>query len=240
MYGPGQKPIRIIGSMQDITYKKEEEKRIAKAIIDAREQERSFIGEELHDNVNQLLASSMLTLEMANHFQTNPTKVTEFTGRAKEYTLSALNEISKLSHELSPATFDDNTLKDVVETLLAGINLKNQYTIRFHFDERINSLIFQDIQINLYRILQEQVKNILKYAHANTIEIDVVCTANTVRMRTFDNGIGFDTKTIKGGIGLNNMKRRVESFAGKLILTSQPGKGCEIIVEIPYENSDTA
>ena len=95
--------------MQDITYKKEAEKRFAKAIIDAQEKERRYIGEELHDNVNQLLASAMLTLGMVKHFQNDTGKMTEFSEKAKQYISTALNEIRKLSHDLAPATIEDST-----------------------------------------------------------------------------------------------------------------------------------
>ena len=155
----------------------------------------------------------------------------------KEHTQSALHEIRKLSHKLAPATFDDNTLKDIFETLLHEINFSNQFTIHLEFDEQVNSILSQDIKTNLYRILQEQVKNILKYAAANIIEVSVTRTENSVRMRTFDNGIGFDTKITKAGIGLSNMKRRVESFSGKMTIHSEPRKGCEIIVEIPLDEA---
>ncbi len=236
LYDSQQKPTRVIGSMQDITYKKEDEKRFAKAIIDAQEKERRHIGEELHDNVNQLLASSMLTLGMVKHFQYEPEKMVEFAEKAKQYTSTALNEIRKLSHDLAPATIDDNSLKNIFENLLQSINPKNQFTIHFHFDERANSLLCQDTQINLYRILQEQVKNILKYAAANIITVEVQLTGSSVSMTISDNGAGFDLKKTKKGIGLSNMKRRVESLAGKLLIVTSPGNGCTITIEVPCTN----
>ncbi|MEO5681721.1 MAG: PAS domain-containing protein [Chitinophagaceae bacterium] len=235
LYDDQQKAVRMIGAMQDITRAREEEKRMAKAIIDAQEQERHYIGQELHDNVNQLLASSLLTLGMVKHYDKDPAKVVEFAGLTKDHTLSALQEIRKLSHELTPATFEQSTLKDNFEALFCGINVDGKFNIDFRFDEYINNSVSNDVQINLYRILQEQVKNISTYSGADTIEIWVTRTSRMIRMRTFDNGRGFDTRKTKKGIGLSNMQRRVESFAGKFVLATQPGKGCEIIVEIPHE-----
>lgn len=234
LYDSQQKPTRVIGSMQDITYKKEAEKRFAKAIIDAQEKERRYIGEELHDNVNQLLASAMLTLGMVKHFQNDTGKMAEFSEKAKQYVSTALNEIRKLSHELAPATIEDSSLKNIFENLLQSINLKNQFRILFSFDDRVSNLLCQDTQINLYRILQEQVKNILKYAAASSITVEVKLTGSSVTMITSDNGTGFDLKKNKRGIGLSNMKRRVESLAGKLLITTSPGNGCTIRIEIPF------
>lgn len=236
IYDADQKPVRMIGAMQDITSAKEEEKRIEKAIMDAQEQERRYIGQELHDNVNQILAGSLLCLGMAKDNLADPEKSLEFTDLSKEYVINAINEIRKLSHELVPTSFDDNTLKDIFETLLLGINLDKRFAIKFHFDEDINKSAGEDIQISLYRILQEQVKNILKYADADTLEVEVTLVNGTARMRICDNGKGFDASIAKRGIGLSNMKKRAESLDGKFMINTRPGKGCEIIIEIPLNH----
>ena len=223
---------RMIGAMQDISNEVEEEIRVAKAIIDAQEEERRFIGAELHDNINQILAGSLLYIGMVKSNQVDTKKTFEFIEAGKGYITDAINEVRKLSHELMPASFDDNTLKDSFENLLLILNLSNRFNIQFDFDELCNQLN-REIQINLYRIMQEQTKNIMKYSEANAIEISVTLLEEVVKMRIFDNGKGFNTKTIKKGIGLSNIKRRAESLSGKYLLNSAAGKGCEIIVEIP-------
>lgn len=232
-----ENPVRMIGAMQDITYQKEEELRIARAIADAQEQERRHIGEELHDNVNQILVGSLLTLGMAKDKNTGREKVNDLIEAGRNHVLNAIEELRKLSHEIAPATFEKKSLKDIFENLLEGINPSKQFSISFEFDEAANN-INDDIQLNLYRILQGQVKNILKYSGANAIEVRLACSENTVKMRIFDNGRGFDTKRPRRGIGLNNIKNRAESFGGKFILNSAPGMGCEIIVEIPVESNE--
>ena len=234
IYGDDHKAVRLIGSMQDITYKKDEEERISRAIISAQEQERCHIGLELHDNVNQILAGTQLTLSMAKDKLIEREKMIEFIDISKAYLTNAIDELRKLSHELVPASFDDSTLKNDFENLLLDININGRFDVYFHFDEDINSAVGEDIQINLYRILQEQVKNILNYSGADRIEIVLTLNNGVVRMRTFDNGKGFNTKHIKKGIGLSNMKKRAYSFSGKFFLNTAPGEGCEIIVEIPY------
>ena len=235
LFDEQENPVRIIGAMQDITYQKEEELRIARAIADAQEQERRHIGEELHDNVNQILVGSLLTLGMAKDKNTDREKMNDLIEAGRNHVLNAIEELRKLSHEIAPATFEKKSLKDIFESLLEGINPSKQFNINFEFDEAANS-INDDIQLNLYRILQGQVKNILKYSGANVIEVKLACSENAVKMRIFDNGRGFDTKRPRRGIGLNNIKNRAESFGGKFMLNSAPGMGCEIIVEIPVES----
>ena len=233
IYDENEKPIRMIGAMQNITYEKQEENRIAKAIIDAQEQERRHIGQELHDNVNQILAGSLLTLGMAKLEICDSNKAAGFIDITNGHINHAIEEIRKLSHQLVPVSFDDDSLVDIFENLLLKINLNNRFNITLQFDEICKSRISYDIQINLYRILQEAIKNILKYSCATKIDISVKENANTVIMRIYDNGKGFDAKSTVKGIGINNMNKRVQFFSGKFILTSSPQNGCELVVEIP-------
>src|SRR5436190_15024861 len=158
----------------------------------------------------------------------------EYIEIGKGYINNAIEELRKLSHELAPASFDNLTLKDAFESLLQDFNLNKQFKIKFNFDEECNNA-GNDIQINLYRIMQEQMKNIVKYAEAKKIEIAVTRLNGSINLRVFDNGNGFDARTAKNGIGLSNIKKRAESLSGKFLLNSAPGKGCEIIVDIPVK-----
>lgn len=233
VFNENNQPSRMIGAMQDITYQVEEEMRISKAFIDAQEQERNWLGAELHDNINQILAGTLLTLDIAKSKKIDKKEQTGFITNAMEYITNAINETRKLSHELVPVGFEDNSLMNLFETLLQNMNLENLFAFKLDFDELKETDIPENIQVALYRILQEQTKNILKYSEASTVEVSLKIIGDNVTLRIFDNGVGFDTKAKKNGIGLNNIKKRAESLSGKLILKSAPGKGCEIIVEIP-------
>ena len=81
--------------------------------------------------------------------------------------------------------------------------------------------------------MQEQLRNIIKYAKGSTIDVDVLIHNNKLKMRIADNGIGFEVTEVKSGIGLANMKRRAELFSGKIQVDSSPGNGCEIVISIP-------
>ena len=232
LFDENNNPCRMIGAMQDITYQVTEELRMSKAIIDAQEQERRFIGGELHDNVNQILAGSLLALSMVKNSKSITKKTLEFIEIGKTHIFNAIEEVRKLSHKLAPASFDDSSLKDAIEKLLQTFNVNNQFNIKLQMADACNT-INGDIQINLYRILQEQMKNIVKYAEASEIEISLKKSNNAIKMRIYDNGKGFNIKTAKKGIGLSNIRKRAESFSGKFSVTSSVGKGCEIIVEIP-------
>lgn len=218
----------------DVTEKILYEQKITKAIIKAQEDERYEIGAELHDNICQILASGQLSLELLSDKTPEPSM--KWLTRAKEQINLALNEIRKISHRLAPAFFDEATLEDALLKLLANFNQNNHYKINFNFDKSVGDLALStDIQLNLYRIVQEQLNNIFKYAKATVINIEFTTIKNKLFLSISDNGIGFDTVTTEKGIGLSNMKRRAELFSGSFDIISFPGKGCEVSIYIPLE-----
>lgn len=231
MYDADQKPVRVIGAMQDVSYEREEEKRITKAILDAQENERHQIGLELHDNVNQILVGTLLNLGMINKVPAD--KAPELIEKSREYIIEAIGEIRKLSHRLAPANFENISLQEIFESLIKSVNVQNSFEYKLVFEGFDEQMVSNDIQVNLLRVLQEQLSNIVKYASASFIEISVVHRNNQVSMRIFDNGVGFNPSSVKRGIGLGNIKKRAESLKGKFLLNSAVGNGCEIIIKIP-------
>jgi signal transduction histidine kinase len=216
---------------RDVTASKKLDQEITKAIINAQEQERFQIGAELHDNVNQILAGVLLNLGMTKG--KSAATQTEWVAKSVTYVHMAISEIRNLSHRLAPASFEDNSLEEVLKALIKSVNLNNQYEIQFKMEGFKNLQIDDDIQLNLYRILQEQLNNIIKYSKATIVEISMSIVNHAINLRIFDNGVGFDTKNSIKGIGLNNIKKRTELFSGIFSLQSSPGNGCEITVEIP-------
>lgn len=221
----------------DITEKKIYENKITRAIIKTQEDERYEIGSELHDNVCQLLATSQISLGLIKD-AVKPERV-EFFNQGREYITMALDEIRSLSHRLAPAFFDNSTLEEAFLRLLSASNIDGRYEISLHFHPSVNrEMLGDDIQLNLYRILQEQLRNISKYAKATKVSVEVNLAGHLLIMIIKDNGKGFNTTDIQEGIGLANMKRRAELFAGTFSVISSPGNGCEIRVEIPLHFSE--
>lgn len=220
---------------RDVTASKKLDQEITKAIINAQEQERSQIGAELHDNVNQILAGVLLNLGMTKGKSLVSQK--GWIEKSVTYVHMAIDEIRNLSHRLTPASFEDNSFEEVLKELLKSININNQYLIKFKMEDVKQIHMDNDIQLNLYRILQEQLNNIMKYSKATVIEISLALVNNILHFRIYDNGVGFDIKNCKRGIGLNNIKKRTELFSGLFSLQSSPGNGCEITIEIPLHST---
>lgn len=228
----GEMATLVIGI--DVTEKNLYEHKITRAIIKTQEDERYEIGGELHDNVCQILATSLMSLAMLK--KSVPEASLPMLDQCKGYINMASEEIRNLSHQLAPAFFDDSDLEEAFEMLLKAFNIENIYTTRLSYDESMKKNdIPLDLQLNLYRIVQEQLKNILKYARADIIELDLLIYNKKLIMRITDNGIGFNMATVKKGIGLANMKRRAELFSGYLEVDSFPGRGCIITVDIPFK-----
>jgi len=216
----------------DITQKNLYEHNIVKAIIKTQEDERYEIGGELHDNICQILATGQMTVGMLEKTLDPPKKI--LSGQISKYIKMAIDEIRNISHRLAPAFFDDTTLEEAFGRLLNSFNPQGKYKISLHFNNAARIYkVSLEIQLNLYRILQEELRNIEKYAKAERIDVDVIIYHRKLIMQIADDGIGFDLNIVKKGIGLANIRRRTELFYGKCEINSSPGNGCKIIVTTP-------
>ena len=221
----------------DVTKKEKREREINQAILKAQENERQEIGTELHDNICQILASSQLLLDLAK--RSGSLESSQLIDRSKKNITLALNEIRNLSHRMAPIFLEASSFEGAIKDLLFNMNPDDRYEIQFEFDQKITSeLVSPDIQLNLYRILQEQLKNIVKYANASSIKVGLSLNNHVIGMYIIDNGVGFDIGKVKKGIGLVNIQRRTELFWGKFFIDTSPGKGCYLFIELPVLAND--
>ena len=233
-------PLKMIGSINDISNVKlmenlllEEKmqhfKKISETAMRVQEQERSRIGRELHDNVNQILSTIRLFVGMLTPADKEEKVYKE---KAVEYTQLAIEEIRKLSRELVVPQLDGETLIDHISTIIVDIELTTGLKIKFTHDFD-SELLSPGKKITLFRIIQEQLKNILKYSKADQIEICLQSRQEYVELAIKDNGVGFDLKSTNSGIGLANIKDRVNFYNGKTEIVSGSGQGCQVTVRIP-------
>lgn len=237
-YDATDKPIRVIGTMQDVTKEIENEAKIENAVTNMQEQERQQIGMELHDNVNQILAVSLLYLGLTKDAMVRNLDASALFSQTEQYIKDATDEVRRLSHELAPVSFNDFSIKQVFDILIDTLNVHKTFNITTDIVALDKSLLPIDLKINLYRILQEQLNNIIKYASATEIFVGLFIVDNSLKLTIKDNGKGFDPKITSKGIGLENMKRRAKLFYGTFKLNTLPDKGCEIIIEIPLNKTD--
>ena len=215
--------------MEILNQKVQEQKKITRAILKAQETERNYIGRELHDNVNQILAGTKLYLSMGAK---QDARVKNLIKYPLELIDSSINEIRLLtSKNVTPVR--NINLKKLIQVLVDNLN-KNT-TIKMIFNYNItNEIIDDELKLNIYRIVQEQINNIVKHAAAINANISIEAVENVIRVLVTDDGKGFDINNKREGIGITNMLNRVESFNGKIDIESSPGNGCKIRIEIPY------
>lgn len=236
------KPVRLSGIMFDINeqkkmeeelHKKElsQQKLITEITILAQEKERNELGLELHDNINQLLSVVKLYLGLA---KTEKVYNEELIDKSYHHLEEAMYDIRKLSHSLVSPSLGHDGLKEALENLIESVQEPQKINIQLFIDEDYEALLIdKNKELMLYRIIQEQLNNILKYANANEINITLKQQGDQLHLSISDNGIGFDTQQQGNGIGLKNINSRINFYSGKMKLTSAPGKGCTLEVAIP-------
>lgn len=218
----------------DITEKLLHEERVLQAILKTQDEERYEVGSELHDNVCQILAAGQIGLDKLE--DVIPAEKKNWFNYCKDQLALALIEIRNLSHRMAPAFHSDTTVELAFRKLLRSFDIEGRYSINLLIDDSVQQYqITTDAQLNLYRILQEQLRNISKHAKATEILIDVTVNNDQFTMSITDNGIGCAQNTTVQGIGVANMRRRAEFFAGTLDISSSPGKGCRVWVKIPLK-----
>jgi signal transduction histidine kinase len=153
--------------------------------------------------------------------------------KSKEFIDTAMHEIRLLSRQqVTPQKVAD--IKELIEELIKRLNESNSTGTKFHCRIGNDLLIDEDLKLNIYRIVQEQTNNILKYASASQATITINETNGKVHVSIIDNGKGFDPAVKRNGIGISNIINRIESYNGEVILESSPGKGCKLEIRIPY------
>ncbi len=203
--------------------RKQKEKEITNAVLTAQENEKEFIGRELHDNVNQILASARLFFGVSKK-----TLSEETIQKADELVGKAIREIRALCHSLIPPSFDVTNLSDGIEQMVSLI--ENETDIRFikQYHDADYSKLPQVMQLTIYRTVQEQLNNILKYARAKNVLIQTILHDKELTLVIEDDGIGFDTTQKKMGVVFLNIQTRASICNGTMELTSKPGEGCSL------------
>jgi PAS domain S-box-containing protein len=203
------------------------QKEIAQATLDGQEKERTAIGMEMHDNINQILGVVKLYLGLA---KSKPEIMTEMIDKCEENIVLCIKESRKLSKSLVTTNISKYGLHFAIQDLIEDFK---EYGLNFTYNVDKDKLKDLDnkVQFSLYRIIQEQLTNIAKYAEAQNVTLSITCKNNQLELIIADDGKGFDQSTKRRGIGLSNIQNRVELLNGTLDIITSPGAGCTIKVD---------
>lgn len=206
-------------------------------IEENRVKEKKRIAQELHDGILGRMFGARLNLDSLNKFNDEESIVNRY---------NYLNELKNIEQDIREISHDLNREKHVlinnfvaiVHNLLEEQKSSFESDITFSIDESIQwDLIDNTTKINLYRILQESLQNINKYASAKNIRVDFKKDIDNIVLKIVDDGIGFDVNTRKKGIGLQNMLSRVNECDGVFDIDSKKGKGTAITITVPIQKN---
>jgi two-component system sensor histidine kinase UhpB len=152
----------------------------------------------------------------------------------------AIEEVRKLSHTLVPPKFSvENSFMEAVVNIAEEVKLTGKFDIQI--DIPANGRFMgtdEKVKLAFYRIIQEQLNNIVKYSKCSKVGISIGAVNGFYQLAIEDNGIGFDKEKKQDGIGLLNMASRVELLGGHMDIETAPGKGCSLFISIPVSKTE--
>ncbi|MEH2242802.1 sensor histidine kinase [Nostoc sp.] len=202
-------------------------------------QERNRIARDIHDSLGHALTALNVQLQTAVMlWQQEPVRAEPFLQQARRLGVTAMQEVRKSVQALRQENRTQQSLTEtiaaVVDDFRQGSGIETQMQIIAQTAGIANAPMSVAIVNALYRIVQEALTNIYKYARATAVTVEIETTSEIVRLSVVDNGCGFDRgSSIGTGFGLQGMQERIAALGGTFTLETEPGKGCRIGVEVP-------
>jgi PAS domain S-box-containing protein len=242
-----EKAVRLVGATQDVSARKLLEKQLSKerltrhkdladAVLTAQESERSAIGAELHDNLNQILGASKMYIEIAKVDEECRSECLE---KASGYIVDVIESIRKISKSLAaPGMVMD--LLESIEILVEDLAIIHPIKIELQASGIDSGGLDKKLLLDIFRIVQEQMNNIVKHARATNAIINLSKQANTIVLLISDNGQGYDMQERKKGVGIININNRAALHQGSVSIWSKPGEGYKLEVVLAIAASSAS
>jgi PAS domain S-box-containing protein len=223
------KPYQYLAIRYEITERKRVEQELQKmmtTIIDVQEEERKRLSRNLHDGIGQNLYSHLITINRLLSEMDHP-----LLEQMQKEATQLIEEIRDISWELRPSVLDDLGLVPAIRSFLS------RFSENYHIDVYFECVLYRrldiSIELTIYRIIQEALTNIRKYAAVCDAAVTIREMDQIVRVMIEDKGKGFELDSQSRGVGLFSMDERTRAVGGELTINSSPGKGTRIILEVP-------
>lgn len=206
--------------------KKEQELASYKAMSLGEEKERSRIARELHDGISGMLAA--LKMKFSSTISDPESKDNrDYVGALDEVS----SEIRRISHDLMPGSLQRYGLVEALSSWFSDINSAKKLEIFFdHFG--MEKRLEPQFERMLYRIIQELINNTIKHANAKEAHVQLTRNENLLTVTVEDDGVGFDPNKSSDGIGMQNLKSRIDAINGGLDIQSDPKNGTSVYIEV--------
>jgi two-component system, sensor histidine kinase LadS len=207
----------------------------SQSLISTLENERKRLSSEFHDSIGQnlLVIRNRILLMLKQNY--TPAQKEKLDGLAT-ITSETLDEIRTISQNLRPTTLDTIGLTASLINMMERLKRSTEIKIDFSCPQNIDEIVAKNLEINIYRILQELTNNVLKHSKASVSNIKISQNTNQLLIQIKDDGVGFDSqkKTIlSGGNGFSSIKERVKILKGEMEILSEKQKGTTVIIKIP-------
>ena len=241
-FNPDHSFAGYIGSCTDVTEHKLAEESLAdmgRKLIEAHEEERTWIARELHDDVNQRMA--LLAVELDRWNQQLPPSAVELHDHihhAIQRLSNIATDIQALSHRLHSSKLEYLGLVPAAKSFCRELSEQHQAEIDFR-DMAMPRSVPKEISLCLFRVLQEALQNAMKYSGVRHIKVELRGTEGEIQLTVSDLGIGFDPQDAihRRGLGLISMRERMQLVRGEISINSQPGSGTTIHARVPFSSS---
>jgi two-component system sensor histidine kinase UhpB len=234
--------IDTMNSMLDgLEHYREQVRLLSRQVLIAQEEERQRIARELHDETAQSLTSLLIGLRIIEKAST-PDEISTWIAELRSQTGRTLEEVRKMAVDLRPSTLDDLGLAAALQWYVDEFARRTR-TLAVFQASGLDNRLADDVEVVVYRIVQEALTNVAKHADASHVEVCVSREDGAVVARVTDNGHGFDVPTAMGsrerGLGLFGMQERVSLVGGTIQITSLPGQSTSVSIRIPIDGEPT-
>ena len=227
----------IVINARNITERKQMEASLVKAIVNTQEKERARFAKDLHDGLGQVLTAAKINLNIAQE----ELKIKEGTKSQKIFDTihqllkQAIADTKTISHNITPHHLKDLGFIETIKDL--SLKISEATKAEINFVSNIKKSGFSDeIDISLYRIIQELYNNSLKHGQATKITLELSANDESVKIKYSDNGKGFNYNTTSQnimGIGLKNINTRVKALSGEISIASEENFGFRVMLSVP-------
>ncbi len=212
-----------------------EHEAFARRLIESQEAERKRIATELHDGIGQALVLIRNRALLGLRDGTSDALARQAT-EISTLAADSIDEVRKVSYGLRPYQLDRLGLKRALEALMEQTADAAAISIETAIGD-VDNLLTKDAEINVYRIVQEAVSNLVRHAQARTAHVEVGVSGRELAIRVDDDGVGFDPDTVanslRGGLGLSGIAERARLLGGRMTVRSAGGRGTSLMVQIP-------
>jgi PAS domain S-box-containing protein len=237
--------IGYIGVGIDVTEKKHAEEVLAdlnRKLLETQEKERTRIGRDLHDDINQRLA--MLTVEieqLRNDVGYGSAEINQRLIELRERATDISKGVQSISHQLHSPQLEYLGIVAAIRSFCREFGERQGIRVDFESDQ-VPKSVSHDVSLCLFRVVQEAVHNAAQHSRSKHFNVKLSRSVNSLELLVSDHGSGFDASSAitKGGLGLISMRERVRLVNGTIKIDSQPQRGTNILVRVPLEPEEAS